>query len=169
MRQHRISNCRSRPPACGRQAKRRGVISRTWKLRERALQSWDPGIPGGGSPPAALVSQESVSWSLVPDYWKGGTGCLNQVSHYGIAFWTVGKTQDWNQPPLAGWTTISMVPLIGGWSQRGRNKPFSSCSLLVFLGYPISRMYGAPAGTEETDLAEPQPQHQEAEKRTAAY
>ena len=72
MRQHRISNCRSRPPACGRQAKRRGVVSRTWKLRERALQSWDPGIPGGGSPPAALVSQESVSMELSPRLLEGG-------------------------------------------------------------------------------------------------
>ena len=50
------------------------MVSRTWKLRERALQSWDPGIPGGGSPPAALVSQESVSMELSPKLLKGGTG-----------------------------------------------------------------------------------------------
>ena len=67
------------------------MVSRAWKLRERALQSWDPGTPGGGSPPAALVSQESVSMELSPRLLKGGTGCLDQVSHYGIAFWTVEK------------------------------------------------------------------------------
>lgn len=50
-------------------AKRRGAVSRTWKLRERVLQSWDPEIPGVGAAPLLRQYLRCASpRSLVPDY-----------------------------------------------------------------------------------------------------